>query len=122
MDGSNRIIMLFGSFFIGLFLLSIFAPNFGHLQTEKSLDTSLIAQYGEMEDKIKEEQHKYYRSRAEDEEEYYKEAAPHDIDDPNYFDKSHPLQEDSLQERSLQEKPLEERPLEERPLELNPLR
>lgn len=122
MKKTNSIIMLFSLFFVALFLLSIFVPNAGYTRTENNYETSPNAQFDKMEKEIKEQQHKYYKSREEDEAEYYRSVAPHDMDNPDYFQRSHPLQEKPLEERPLQEKPLQERPLQEKPLQEKLLR
>lgn len=54
-----------------------------------------------MEEQIRQEQGKYYRSLQQDEDQYYQEVSPGDNDDPDFFDESHPLQEAPLQEEPL---------------------
>lgn len=121
MDKTNGVVILFSAIFVTLFGLSIIIPEperarSGNKKEASLNDVPLIAQEVPLEEQLREERAKYYKSRAEDEAEYYREVAPHDIDDPDFFERSHPLQEGSLQEEPLEERPLQERPLQERPL------
>jgi len=127
MDRTNNIIILFSTIFFVLFFLSVFMPDTRHPYQEKSKGTELIAQEdipidNPVERKIREEQLKYYKSRAEDEADYYRQVAPHDVDDPSFFQRSHPLQEGTLREAPLQESPLPENRLQEKPLPEKPIR
>lgn len=122
MDKDKAIIVLYGLFFLGLFALSIYSPD-SEGQGKKGLnDSSLIAQYDKMEEEMEAEQQKYYRSRAQDEEQYYRSVEPQVNDDPEFFNRPHPLEEKPLEEEPLQEDPLEEKTLEENPLQEDPLR
>jgi hypothetical protein len=119
MDKDKAIIVLYGVFFVGLFLLSLYTPESERSATQGAF----LAENLDSEDAIRAEQQKYFRSRAEDEAEYYKSVQPKDMDDdPDFFDRPHPLEEKPLQQAPLQEESLDETPLEENPLQEKLLR
>jgi hypothetical protein len=103
MDKTNSVLVLFGSFFITLFFMSLFMPDariiFNDTQPfvaqmfdrENSFGTEDRAEKRDEEDK-----REYRENREDDEAEYYRNIPPRDMDDSSFFEK-----DDSLKEKSL---------------------